>query len=119
MAERAASASTPNAKNVSPALTVSWSGITENDTAETFEKPRHSDVCVHVEGTFNSGAISIEGSNDSGATFLVLKDMEGNDLTFNQATITTVRDNVQFIRPKQPVGAGMSINVYMTMRNVG
>ena len=119
MAERAAVSTTPNSKNVSPALTVTWEEMTESDTAETFEKPRQSDVCVHVQGTFAGGTISIEGSNSLTGTFLVLKDMEGQDLTFTEAGINTVRDNVQYIRPKTPAGSGMDIDVFMTMRGGG
>ena len=69
---------------------------------------------VSVSGTFGAGgSLNIEGSNDGGTTYNVLKDLGGNALTFTaSAGLLEIRETPLFIRANVTAGDGTtSLNV--------
>lgn len=99
---------------------VQWLGITENDVGQEYEFPGAADCSVQFAGTFGGGSIDLQGSNiPGGSDYLTLLDLEGNSIQASGANIFTIRENVRFVRPKQPAGAsGASINVYVLAKAV-
>lgn len=97
-------------------IAVNYDNLTESDaTPPAFEYPAWTDQSVQVVGTFGAGNVSIEGSNN-GTDWTILKDPAGNALTFSAAGLAQIATPARFIRPKQPTGTGVDVNVYFILR---
>lgn len=111
MAERTATKT-----NVAGGCVVSWAAIANNDTGSPEDFTGAADRSVQVTGTFDSGTVTIEGSND-GTNYVTLTNMQGDALTFTAAGLRIVQELTRFIRPKL-TGAGGSgvVAVHMMAR---
>lgn len=77
-----------------------WEGLANGDTGKPVGLATFPDRNVQVLGTFGAGgSVSIEGSNDGGTTWAVLKDAQGVALTFTAAGVGYVLANTELIRP--------------------
>ena len=95
----------------SKSSTYTWAGLTNGDVGAPLAMSAFADRSVQVFGSFGSGSVDIEGSND-GVNWAVLTDLQGNNLTFLTAKIEMVTEITQFIRPKC-TGAGTSLTVVL------
>ena len=95
-----------------------WTGLLNGDDGAPIEKGSYADRSVQVLGTFGAGgSISIEGSNDGGTTWAVLKDPLGNAVTFTSAGIKTIGDVTFQTRPHVTAGDGTtSLAVHILAR---
>ena len=123
MAEREAVYSSPiTGKLITPstapgAYLITWSNITESDTAEAVYHPDYSEKSVDVELTGTTPVISIDGGNDPAATTpKLLKDLGGADLTFTgSGGVEGIQQNVGYVKPRQPTGTGDSVAKVMML----
>jgi hypothetical protein len=77
-----------------------WEGLNATDTAGSpLAAPQCPDKTIQVYGAFNTGTLSIEGSNDGGTTWATLNDPQGNPLSFTAAGVSVIAENPLLIRP--------------------
>jgi len=87
---------------------VRWEGFVDSTDVGTEVSMRgYRDRSVQVLGSFTGGLeITIQGSNDGGATWATLTDPQGNALVFTAAKIEAITEMVDLIRPRATAGAG-------------
>lgn len=84
-----------------------WNGIGLNGVGSYLNAPGLPDKTVTVHGTFGtSGSIQLEGNDDLGLTWDILRDINGNQLKFTSNTTITIAENPLFIRPHVTAGDG-------------
>lgn len=76
----------------------------------------HADRSVQVLGTFDSGTIVFEGTND-GTNYYTLNDATGSPLSFTTAGLKEVLELTALVRPRITVAnASTSLTVSMVAR---
>mgnify|MGYP001568994872 CR=1 FL=1 len=96
---------------------VTWTPITEADTAQPYPQPYWSDSTIHIFGTIGAGGnLRLQGSNEftSPSNWATLKDTQRNLL--NIATLPVaeqVLEHMYQVRPHPTAGVGMSLTVIM------
>ncbi len=108
---------TPKTRFAHGTVLWTWASVSENDDCERVESPGGSDKSVQVTGTFGGGSVSVQGSLD-GNNYETLKDLDGNDITLSQSGIVTIRENVRYVKPAQPSGTSVSINILLLTKAV-
>ena len=91
-------------------FSVLWETVTENDTCTAVELGPHSDRSAQITGTFGSGNVSIEGSND-GTNYEILDDLGGTAITLSAAGLQGVGPLTRYIRPRTPTGTSVDVDV--------
>lgn len=105
-----------------------WNLTTANPTGDPIRIPGASDKTVQFDGTIASGSwggatAQLQGSLDDDSTgavgtFLVLKDANGNALTFTSDGIAAVTEGAQDIRPKlTTAGTNAAVRAILMCRN--
>ena len=94
---------------------ITWLTLTQGDTGAPVNVAQFPDRSVQATGTFSgAGAIAIQGSNDGGTTFGVLRDMSGDNIALATTQPNTIAENVEQIRPSVTSGDGSTdIDVFM------
>lgn len=102
--------------NAKPFLKViSWLLLDGDDVGSVVETSSWQDRCVHVFGTFDSGTIVLQGSNDPlaatapndvGTSWVTLRDPAGNNLSFTAAGLKQILELPRYIRPSVSGGGG-------------
>jgi hypothetical protein len=97
---------------------VRWLAIPNGDDGAGVLFTPFADRSVQITGTFGAGgSVSIEGSNDGGTTWTVLKDPLGAALTFTATGLRNVGDIAHRVRPRVTAGDGTTaLNVNLVMR---
>ena len=97
--------------------TITWSTLTDADTALPFDgeagAPFMPEKTVHVEDDFGSGGnIIIEGSNMAAApTYVTMNDIHGTALaTITTDALHTLAESPRLIRPRVSAGTSVSVN---------
>lgn len=95
-----------------------WPSLTNVDSGAVQSASRLSDKSIQVDGTFDGGTVTIEGSNSGpSGPFFTLTDPQGNSIALTSAGGESITENVQFIRPTGSGGlGGMSVNVNLIER---
>jgi hypothetical protein len=96
------------------ACIVAAATLTGTDNTDSLASPSFSDRSVQITGTFNSGTVLIEGSND-GTNWVTLNDPLGNALSFTAAGLKQVSELTAYIRARASV-AVTSVVVTMLCR---
>lgn len=105
----------PELKNggVNAVISVSWFNVPLDEDGAYIELPNHSDKTVHCFGTFGGGSITLYGSNDTrvvtdlaNASWVALKDIQGNVITMNAAGMAFIPDNPRYIKVRTTGGDG-------------
>lgn len=97
-------------------VSVRYAGLAETDTTpEPIEMAEYADRSVQVDGTFSTGTVTIEGSNDK-LVWLPLTDPQGNPLSFTAAKIEQLQELTLWVRPRVTAGTGVSVNVTFLLR---
>lgn len=91
---------------------VSWTLAAAGDDGAPVDLTDYADRSVQIQGSFGTGTVTIEGSND-GTNFQTLRDPQGATLSFTAAGLKQVLETTQFIRPK--LTGGTAPNVVITM----
>lgn len=95
---------------------VKWAALGGSDVGAKVGMADFQDRTVQVFGTFGSGTVVIQGSNDDGTTWATLTDPLGNALSFTSAGMKQITELPQFIRPSVSGGTNSAIDVYLHMR---
>lgn len=77
---------------------VSWPALGHDDIGGQAGMAHYPKKSVQASGTFSTGALTMEGSND-GVNWATLHDLKGNAVTFTAAGIKQISENTRFIRP--------------------
>jgi hypothetical protein len=81
-----------------------WGPLGTGDDGDPISMIGSGRRTVQIVGAFGGGSrMVIEGSND-GATYALLRDVHGNQLTFNSPGISTIQDLTRYLRPRASVG---------------
>ena len=94
---------------------VSWTPLTESDTAAPVELLEYADRCVQFGGTFNGGTVVLEGSND-GSTYFTLNDVQAAAISKTAAALEQVAEVPRYTRPRVSAGTGVALTVTMLLR---
>ena len=96
-----------------PALTWTWTPVTENDTMDAVEVPISlSDRTIHIFGTFGGATVLVTGSID-GTNYFTLADPNGNALSKTAAAGEALLELVRYIKLTHSGGASESISVVL------
>jgi hypothetical protein len=95
---------------------VKWAALGGSDVGSAVGMADYQDRTVQVLGTFGSGTVVIQGSNDDGTTWATLTDPLGNALSFTSAGMKQITELPQYIRPSVTGGTNSAIDVYLHMR---
>lgn len=92
-----------------------WESLGNGDDGAAATSGMFADRSIQVTGTFGSGGeVVIEGSNDGGSNYETLTDAFGGTLSITSASLLTVMQFVQLIRPRVIAGDGTTdLNVYL------
>ena len=86
---------------------MTWPTMANGDTGNILNASNLPDKTVSITGTFGSGgSVSIEGDNVDGTQGIVLKDANGNALTFTAKGVAPLGPSPLFIRPHVTAGDG-------------
>ncbi len=107
--------------------TVTWSGLTTNDTGQPWPRADYSDKTVQIFGNFGgTGSVSLEGSNDprvisdpSNAVWFTLTDPSSTAITKTAAAGEQILENPKWIRPSVTLGTTPAITVIIQATQVG
>ena len=93
-----------------------WLAMANGDDGMPLLINRMTDRSVQVTGTFGAGGtLVIEGSNDGGATWSTLNDLQATALSFTSARLEGIAEIATLIRPRVTAGDGTTaLNVYIT-----
>src|SRR5262245_36384796 len=106
MATRAATKANTTWEN-EHCLVITWTGLLQGDDGEPVELPSFADRSVQLIGTFTTGTLIIEGSNEaSPATYATLNDPQGNALSNTSEKIEGILEITRWIRPRVSGGNG-------------
>lgn len=103
-----------------------WTLTDADPTGVAVPLPRHSDLSIHVKGTFGTGGtITPQGSNElpaaADADFIALRDPSGTVIGITSTTTTNMKqilESVYWFRPKQTAGTGATLDVYLKAKRV-
>ncbi|MBL4795781.1 MAG: hypothetical protein JKY50_00045 [Oleispira sp.] len=96
-------------------IVVTWSSVTESDTAQTFElRELPQDISVHVSGTFGSSTTVLKVANDGGSG-LDATDLGGTAVALTAEGITSLRERPLTIKPTMSGGTSQSLDVNMVV----
>lgn len=100
---------------------VVWAGMANGDTGAPFAFVQWADRTVHVYGTFGAGGtVQFKGSGNSGTSYIVLTDGQGNAISKTAESIEAVTEVIEQVRPEVTAGDGTtSITVSLTARRDG
>lgn len=85
-------------------------------TGVGFPFPEYADVCVSATGTFGTGTINIEGSND-GTNWVPVHNTGGTAATTTTAALIQLLERPMYLRPRMSGNTGgESVSVIFTLR---
>lgn len=94
-----------------------WSAVTEGDTplSQVLVGQKGINGSIQVNGTFGGMTMALHGSNDD-TNYFVLKDLQGNDISFTAAGLKDFTAACAFIKPVRTGGTSASLTVTVIMR---
>lgn len=105
MAEVKATITELQTAGLGDAYKVVWPLLAGTDTGEAVALYGYNDRSVQVEGTFDSGTVTMKGSNDS-TNFEGIRDPSSTALTFAAAGLKGVLEAVVQMKPVVSGGGG-------------
>lgn len=105
--------SDPNSFKTSPVVKVVWASLKNTDSGDAFSAMDLPDKTVQVKGTFGAGGtVVIEDDQDH-----VLRDLQGNNLSFTAAGTKLIAENPESINPRVTGGdatTDITVTIYAT-----
>jgi hypothetical protein len=90
-----------------------WLDLAGSDVGDTLEHTAWSDRSVQFTGTFDSGTVVLQGSND-GTNWFTLTDPQGNAISKTAAALEAVSELTRYVRPSVSGGGGScAIDVHL------
>ena len=98
--------------------TITWTNLSTADTAIGMMILGLGGAvgCMQVTGTFGSGTITLQGSND-GTNFSAITDPAGNDIALTAAGIIDFSTAAAYIRPASSGGTADDVTVTVILRS--
>lgn len=96
-------------------LVVTWTDVTESDTAQTFtfnELPQ--DISLHTSGTFGGATVVYKVANDSGAG-VNGTDLGGTAISVTAEDLSPLRERPISIKPTMSGGTSQTVDVTMVV----
>jgi hypothetical protein len=116
MADVAVVISEPDEDNGSTKV-ATWSPLTStNLTGSPIKFNPWGDRTVQILGIFDTTTVTMQGSNDGGATWFTLNDVANTEISVTAAGGFAIEQVPLLIRPLIAGGAGSSITVIVAMR---
>lgn len=108
-----------NASGGGFAVLVVWTPVTSagSDTCVAAMLPTLADKSIHVSGTFGGGTVTLQGSNNGGASYVGLNDPTKTAISITQETIMAVLENTQLVKPVLIGGSSTSLTISMLFRS--
>lgn len=99
------------------AVRLLWTPVTENDTpvSKSVVGQKGINGSIQVNGTFGGMTMALHGSNDD-TNYFVLKDLQGNDISFTAAGLKEFTTACAFLKPVRTGGTSASLTVTVMMR---
>ena len=94
---------------------VQWTPVTEADSCAAIAYPEWTDRSVQAAGTFGSGSVAVQGSND-GTNFASLHDPGGTAIAITSAGVKQILENTYQVKPGFSGGSSQSLTVTMILR---
>lgn len=98
-------------------LLATWSLVQGDTAGDAMECPDTTDACVTMTGTFDSGTVVLQGSND-GTNWLSLTDPQGNAISKTSAAIEQISEVPRYLRPSVS-GQGASAAIKVMIKATG
>jgi len=97
--------------------TVTWSTLTENDTAASYEPGSLKPLAgsIQVTGTFGGSTVVLQGSNDN-TNFVDLNDTNGTAISLTAAGAAEFSTAMAYIRPSASGGTSQDLDIVISMR---
>ncbi|MGH1414831.1 MAG: hypothetical protein ACRBB0_15190 [Pelagimonas sp.] len=108
-------------KAFSTATKVTWSGVATDDAADAYSPSGLAPLAasVQISGTFDSGTVTFEASND-GATFFGVKDTAGTLISATENGLFEFSSSAQFLKPVlDGAGGSADLDVSLVLRGQG
>lgn len=100
--------------DLSNSLRAVWTPlIAANAVGDAFQSPGWAERSIQVHGTFDTGVLTMQGSND-GSNWFTLTDTEGAPLIFSEAGLRQTRQAPLYTRPLM-TGASGTDSLTVTM----
>lgn len=85
---------------------VTWEGLNHtNTTGAPIMMPSWRDRSVQIVGTFDSGTVVFQGSND-GTNYVTLTDPQGNAISATSAKLEQIEEATVWVKPSISGGSG-------------
>lgn len=99
------------------AVRLLWTPVTENDApvSKSVVGQKGINGSIQVNGTFGGMTMALHGSNND-INYFVLKDLQGNDLSFTAAGLKDFTTACAFLKPVRTGGTSASLTVTVIMR---
>lgn len=112
--------------NVNPTITtignqdgsikkVVWA-FTGADTGLPIKFAEWADRSVHMTGTWNGATVLWEGSNDGGATYVTMDDINGNAISKTADSLEAIAAVCEMARPRCSAGAVTAVTINVILR---
>lgn len=94
-----------------------WTPVTQADTPLSKSVVGQNGIngSIQVNGTFDGATIALHGSNDD-TNYFVLKDLQGNDISFTAAGLKEFTAACAFIKPVRTGGTATTLTITVVMR---
>lgn len=96
---------------------IEWDLTTADADGEGVEIPGAPDKTFQATGTFGSGTLTLEGSNDGGTTWFGLHDPSVTAISLTAAGGGAILENPLLIRPSLSGSTGATVSVYILCRS--
>lgn len=87
-----------------------------SDVGLAYAVPAHSDKSIHVSGTFGSGTVTVQGSNNGGSSYVGLTDPTQTAISITSEGIKAILENTALIRPVLTGGSGATVVISILCR---
>lgn len=94
-----------------------WSGLAGSDVGDALVVPNFPDKTVQFTGTFTTGTVVMQGSNDGGTTWTTLTDPQGNNISKTAAGVEAIEENPIMIRPSISGGTTDAVTVTLVSQS--
>lgn len=87
-----------------------------SDVGLPYAVPAHSDKSIHVSGTFGSGTVTVQGSNNGGSSYIGLTDPTQTAISITSEGIKAILENTALIRPVLTGGSSAAVVISILCR---
>lgn len=117
MATVTPSAAVPSPDTAPGVRVWTWALTTANADGAPLDLTAFPDKTVHIFGTFGSGTLTMQGSND-GSDWQSVRDPQGNAIAKTASYLGAILENPRYLRPNLTGSTGATVTVILVARGV-